>query len=71
MMISLVKEGIGVGWTQRKCIQKELESNELYEIPAEVELPKIEFSIAYDINTIGKTAIEFAKYIIENVNEKQ
>ncbi len=71
MMISLVKEGIGVGWTQRKCIQKELENNELYEIPVEVELPKIEFSIAYDKNTIGKTAIEFAKYIIENVNEKQ
>lgn len=71
MMISLVKEGIGVGWTQRKCIQKELENNELYEIPVEVELPKIEFSIAYDKNTIGKTAIEFSKYIIENVNEKQ
>ena len=71
MLISLVKEGIGVGWTQKNCIQKELENNELYEIPIEVELLKIEFSIAYDKSTIGKTAAEFAKYIIENVNENQ
>lgn len=65
MTISLVKEGLGVGWTIKDCIREELENNILYEIPVKIDLPKIEFSIAYDKKTINKTALAFAECIIE------
>ena len=69
MLVSLVKEGIGVGWALKKCIQKELDNSELYEIPIDMDLPKMEFSIAYDKKTINKTALEFAKYLINEVKK--
>ncbi len=67
MLVSLVKNGIGVGWTIKNCIQEELDNNQLYEIPIDMELPKIEFSIAYNKNTINNTALEFANYIIKEI----
>lgn len=71
MTVGLVKEGIGVGWTLKNCIQNELDNNELYEIPIEMDLPKIEFSIAYDKKTINKTALEFASQIIKETKKQK
>lgn len=71
MTVSLAKEGIGIGWALKKCIENELDNNELYEIPIEMALPKIEFSLAYDTKTINKTALEFAKYIIKETETKK
>lgn len=68
MTISLIKEGVGVGWVLRNCVKSELENNELYEIPIKMDLPKIEFSLAYDKKTINKTALEFANFIISSVS---
>lgn len=69
MLVSLAKEGIGVGWALKNCITEELSNGNLYEIPSDIELPKMEFSVAYDKNTINKTALEFAKYLINEVKE--
>lgn len=69
MLVSLVKEGIGVGWALKDCINEELSNGNLYEIPIDIELPKMEFSVAYDKNTINKTALEFAKYLINEVKK--
>ena len=41
---------------------------ELYEIPVEMSLPKIEFSLAYDKKTINKTALKFAECILKECN---
>ena len=69
MTVSLAKEGIGVGWALKNCITEELSNGNLYEIPLDIELPKMEFSVAYDKNTINKTALEFAKYLINEVKK--
>ena len=71
MTLSLIKEGVGVGWVLRNCVKSELENNELYEIPIKMDLPKIEFSLAYDKKTINKTALEFANFIISSVSNIQ
>ncbi len=68
MTISLAKAGIGVGWGLKNCIYNELENAELYEIPVEMSLPKIEFSLAYDKKTINKTALKFAECILKECN---
>lgn len=70
MTVSLAKEGIGVGWALKKCIQKELDNGELYEIPVNIDLPKMEFSIAYDKKIINKTALEFANFIVNEINNE-
>lgn len=69
MLVSLVKEGIGVGWALKDCISEELSNENLFEIPLDIELPKMEFSVAYDKNTINKTALEFTKYLINEVKK--
>lgn len=69
MLVSLAKEGIGVGWALKDCITEELSNGNLYEIPLDIELPKMEFSVAYDKNTINKTALEFAKHLINEVKK--
>lgn len=69
MLVSLAKEGIGIGWALKDCITEELSNGYLYEIPFDIELPKMEFSLAYDKNTINRTALEFAKYLINEVKK--
>ena len=71
MMISLTKQGLGIGWTTKANIQKELDNGELFEIPFDVELPTIDFSLTYDENYINKTAKKFAEFLLNSIkNEK-
>lgn len=69
MLISLVKEEIGIGCVLRDCIKKELANNELYELPIDYEMPKIDFGIAYDKKHINTSAQNFANYLIEKIKK--
>ena len=63
MMVSLVKEGVGIGWALRKSIKTDLDSGLLHELPTEVDTPKMTFSIVYDKDLINHTALEFAIFL--------
>ena len=69
MIVSLAKEGIGIGWALKDCIQQEIENGIFYELPLEFEMPKIEFSLAYSEKYINKTALNFAQFIVEQIKK--
>ncbi len=66
LKVALAKEGLGICWGLRECIKKDLENKELYEIPIDIECPKMTISIAYDKNYISNTSLEFIKYLKDN-----
>ena len=70
MIVSLAKVGLGVGWALRESIKNELASGIFYEIPINIELPKIEISLAYDKKNINKTAMKFVEFLIEELSTK-
>ena len=63
----LVKQGMGIAWGLKKCIEKELKSKEFYEVPIDFKIPTTKFSICYKDNLLNKTAIEFLKFFKENL----
>ncbi len=65
----LAKNGLGVGWSIKNCIQQELDNEELYEIKLDFELPLSIFSIAYDEKILNKTTKEFIKLFKERMRE--
>jgi len=71
MMISLVKEGLGIGWTTKENIKDELEKGELFEIPLDVDLPIIEFSLTYDEKYINKTAKKFTEFLLDYLKKEK
>lgn len=71
MIVSLVREGLGIGWTLKDCIAKELEDGIFYEIPVKMEMPKIDLGLAYNKSTINKTAYEFAQFLLEELKNKK
>ena len=72
MMVSMAKIGLGVGWALKASIKDELANGTFYEIPINIELPKIEISLAYDKKNINKTALKFVEFLIDEltVNNK-
>lgn len=71
MIVSLAKDEVGIGWTLKDCIREELEDGIFYEIPLEMEMPKIEFSLAYCEKYINKTALRFVNFLIEEINQER
>jgi len=69
LTIELAKSGLGIGWGIKKCIEKELKNEELYELKTDFELPSSIFSIAYDERFLNKTTIEFIKLFKEKIKE--
>lgn len=67
--IELVKQNLGIGWGLKKSIQKELENNQLYEIPLNFDTPNTIYSIAYDEKFLNNTTMEFLKYFKDNINK--
>lgn len=65
MMISLVKEGVGIGWTLRDSIKEELKNGDLYEIPLDIDLPKFEYSVAYNTIFINNSAKKFIEFLLK------
>ena len=65
----MVKENLGIGWGLKKLIQKELDNNELFEIPLDFDYSLTTFSIAYDKKFLNNTAIEFLNFLKDNINK--
>lgn len=61
----LVKRELGIGWGLRKCVEKELESKEFYEIPIDFVNPESKFSIAYNEKLLDRTTLCFLNYLRE------
>ncbi len=68
LMTNLVKEGLGIGWTLKEYIRNDLINNTFYEIPTDFSLPKIEFGLAYDKKVITKSALKFAEFLINELD---
>lgn len=60
---TFAKEGIGIGWGIKKCVEDELNDGTLYELPIDFELPTTIFSIAYDEGFLNKTTKEFIEFL--------
>ncbi len=69
MTIALAKNGTGIGWTLKESIKEELENKTFYEIPVNLDLPKVEFSMAYNPKYINKASLEFVKYLLNETNK--
>lgn len=65
----LVKEGIGIGWGIKKCLEDELKNNILYELPVGFKMPNTTFSIAYNENLLNKTTKEFIKFFKDKMKD--
>lgn len=69
LSINLVKEGLGIGWGLQKCIEKELETKELYKLNTSFELPTACFSIAYNEEVLNNTTKKFLKLFKQRMKE--
>ena len=69
MIVALAKEGLGIGWALKNCIEKELEDGIFYEIPLDIEMPKIELGLAYNKKFISKTALTFVEFLLEQIKK--
>lgn len=65
----LVKQGLGIGWGIKKCIEKDINDGSLFEIPVEFEVFKTKFSVAYDSNFISNTALTFINYFKDEISK--
>lgn len=69
LTMALVKEGVGIGWGIKKCIQNDIDEGNLYELPVDFKTPVTKFSIAYDSNFLNHTTYEFIKFFKENISK--
>lgn len=67
--VELVKQNLGIGWGLKKFIEKELENQELYEVPINLESPKTIYSVSYEEKFINKTTAQFLMYLKDNINK--
>ena len=59
LAVELAKIGTGIGWGLKKFIERELKSQELYEIPIDFKIPPTRFSVCYKDSMLNSTTIEF------------
>lgn len=69
LTIALAKEGVGIGWGLKKCVEKDINNNNLYELPVEFSMSKTRFSIAYDESFLNHTTSEFIKYFKDRIKD--
>lgn len=69
LTLSLVKEGVGIGWGLKKCVEKDIKDNNLYELPVEFNMSKTKFSIAYDESFLNHTTSEFIKFFKAKIKD--
>lgn len=63
VMLELVKKGLGIGYFTKESVQKYIDSGRLYEIPVDVELPKIDICIAYVDNFLANAPKKFIEML--------
>lgn len=69
LTIELVKEGIGIGWGLKKCVEKDIDESKLYELPVDFNTPTTKFSIAYDQNFLNRTTSEFITFFKDRIKD--
>ena len=69
LTIRLTKEGLGIGWGLKKCVEKDILEGSLFEIPVGFKNLKTKFSIAYDPNFINNTTAEFISFFKEHISK--
>ena len=69
MIIALAREGLGIGWALKNCIKKELDEGIFYQIPLDIEMPKIGLGLAYNKKFINKTARAFVEFLLEQIKK--
>ena len=69
LTIALAKEGVGIGWGLKKCVEQDINNNNLYELPVEFSMSKTKFSIAYDESFLNHTTSEFIKYFKDRMKD--
>lgn len=66
VIISSVKNGIGIGYVVKNAIKNELEKGEVYEAKLNLELPKLELNLVYMKNYMTKATKVFIKEFLTN-----
>lgn len=69
MTVALAKEGIGIGWGLKKSIEHELKAGKLYEIPFQIDLPTLTFSVGYNKNRVSTSTKAFIEFMLEKSKE--
>ena len=69
LLKQLVDKGIGVGWSLKKCVEKEISSGDFFEIFVNFDLPKTVFSIVYDDSFISDSAKAFVSYLKDEIDK--
>ena len=69
LSIELALEGLGASWGLKKCVEKYIKNEALYELPVTFKMPTTKFSIAYDKNFLNRTTSEFIKFFKEEIAE--
>lgn len=69
LLKQLVDKGIGVGWSLKKCVEKELLTGEFFEISVNFDLPKTIFSVVYDSSFISDSTKSFITCLKDEVDK--
>lgn len=67
MAIQFVKENLGIAWLAKDLLNKELQTGNLFIVPSNISLPKIQVQLAYIDDFISFPARKFINtYFIKN-----
>lgn len=67
MAIQFVKEKFGIAWLSKELLKQELKTKNLFEVPSNINLPKIQIQLAYIDDFISFPARKFINtYFIKN-----
>ena len=67
IVIQFVKEKFGIAWLSKELLKKELKTKNLFEVPSNINLPKIQIQLAYIDDFISFPARKFINtYFIKN-----
>jgi DNA-binding transcriptional LysR family regulator len=67
LVLDFVKEGLGIGFVNKKHVKEELDSNELFEIKTDFDIPSREIGAAINKKSVSnKTINKFIEIMKEN-----
>jgi DNA-binding transcriptional LysR family regulator len=67
LVLDFVKEGLGIGFVNKKHVKEELDSNELFEIKTDFDIPNREIGVAINKKSASnKTLNKFIEIMKEN-----
>lgn len=69
MLVNAVKKEMGIGYTIKQAVYKELKSEELFEVKIKEELPTLELNLVYISDYLTHIPEKFMKIIRKNYKE--